>query len=1053
MPINTNINPYYDDFDESKNYHQILFKPGFAVQARELTQLQTIIQDQIQKFGNHIFKHGSVVIPGNSTADLGAQYVKLQSVNVNLTTADIEGKVVVGSTTQLRALVRKYVPADGVNPATIYVNYLRGGSVSSVFNDAETLTIEGTSNTLLSASSTATGVGSLAFVNDGVFYVNGKFVSVFKQSVVISRYTSTPSAHVILKITDSIVTTEEDETLVDPAQGSYNYSAPGADRYKIELTLDTLPYGSQITDDVVELMRYNDGVLEEHSRYPKYNELEKSLARRTYDESGDYVVNGLTSEIKEHKKVDINGGIDVNGSVDKFVSTVASGKAYIGGFEVEKIADTNLILDKGRTADHIKTKNVSTNTDFGQYLYVADLSGALPFDTPMKTLTVYDATTSGSAIGTLQVTAIDMEVYDDAAPNTSVFKLYINNLVLNAGKTVESIGRLTYTVDSVARSMNVLHKLVVSGTNKDFVTSELITNGQTTAKKATVYKWLSGPSILYVTKHSSTISVPVQGNLITGETSGATGGSVDQKTVIVSTADSAQIFELPVDTVNKVKNASNLTDISYKVFKNITINIVADGTGSATVDGTIETPIGNENTFFINSSGLISLGSVSITGGNTVTVSGQTPGSKVYGVVSVTKTLSQKTKTKTSTTDAAVTISAGVGTLTKSDVYRITAITSGGTDNLANFVLDNGQKDYAYLNGKITWVGSGTAPASVSVSYEYFNHSSGDYFTADSYTTLGSSYLSLIPTYASKSSGIQYDLRNCIDFRQRQNGAVFDSMDVVQPQSFITTSVQYFVPRVDLIFMNKDGRIGVVTGDPSDTPTVGAQPTGTIALSTVFVPAYTKEIKDIAVTPVMNKVYTMSDIGKLEDRVYNLEQYTLLSQAETALINYDVLDAASGKSRYKSGYLVENFNDPNMISDAFSSEFKCMYKNSMLYPQSESVDVELTFSSSESTDYTNTNGLITLPYTEVELTRQNLSTRVTNVNPFSVFAWRGQMVLNPSVDNYVDIEYLPTIFEDVTVEEVSIRRNWKEWSPLEWAVFVGKRSIPISTITSIKYVN
>lgn len=63
MPINTNINPYYDDFDESKNYHQILFKPGFAVQARELTQLQTIIQDQIQKFGNHIFKHGSVVIP------------------------------------------------------------------------------------------------------------------------------------------------------------------------------------------------------------------------------------------------------------------------------------------------------------------------------------------------------------------------------------------------------------------------------------------------------------------------------------------------------------------------------------------------------------------------------------------------------------------------------------------------------------------------------------------------------------------------------------------------------------------------------------------------------------------------------------------------------------------------------------------------------------------------------------------------------------------------------------------------------------------------------
>jgi hypothetical protein len=45
MPINTDLSlaPYYDDFDPEKQYHRILFKPGYAVQARELTQLQSIL--------------------------------------------------------------------------------------------------------------------------------------------------------------------------------------------------------------------------------------------------------------------------------------------------------------------------------------------------------------------------------------------------------------------------------------------------------------------------------------------------------------------------------------------------------------------------------------------------------------------------------------------------------------------------------------------------------------------------------------------------------------------------------------------------------------------------------------------------------------------------------------------------------------------------------------------------------------------------------------------------------------------------------------------------
>ena len=68
MAQKTNLNaaPYYDDFSESNNYVRTLFRPGFAVQARELTQLQSQLQYQIEAHGSHIFKEGAMVVPGAS---------------------------------------------------------------------------------------------------------------------------------------------------------------------------------------------------------------------------------------------------------------------------------------------------------------------------------------------------------------------------------------------------------------------------------------------------------------------------------------------------------------------------------------------------------------------------------------------------------------------------------------------------------------------------------------------------------------------------------------------------------------------------------------------------------------------------------------------------------------------------------------------------------------------------------------------------------------------------------------------------------------------------
>ena len=79
MPQNTNLNrtPYFDDFDAGKNFYRILFRPGYSIQARELTQLQSMLQGQLESVGNSMFKQGQMVIPGEVSYSDTYEYVKL----------------------------------------------------------------------------------------------------------------------------------------------------------------------------------------------------------------------------------------------------------------------------------------------------------------------------------------------------------------------------------------------------------------------------------------------------------------------------------------------------------------------------------------------------------------------------------------------------------------------------------------------------------------------------------------------------------------------------------------------------------------------------------------------------------------------------------------------------------------------------------------------------------------------------------------------------------------------------------------------------------------
>ena len=127
---NLNINPYYDDYDSEKNFYKVLFKPGFPVQARELTTLQSLLQGQIESFGSHIFKEGSVVVPGNISFDGQFYAVKLNAtssgVDVALYIENFVGKKIVGSVSGTTARIQRVEYADENNfeNLTIYVKYL-----------------------------------------------------------------------------------------------------------------------------------------------------------------------------------------------------------------------------------------------------------------------------------------------------------------------------------------------------------------------------------------------------------------------------------------------------------------------------------------------------------------------------------------------------------------------------------------------------------------------------------------------------------------------------------------------------------------------------------------------------------------------------------------------------------------------------------------------------------------------------------------------------------------------------------------------------------------
>ena len=369
VPTETTVFPYYDDFSEEKNFYRILFRPGYAVQARELTQLQTILQSQIERFGNHIFTNGSLVL-GGDTYYMEDGY---QTLNINPTYANSSiditkfvDKTVVSldtaNTVQYR--ISKIESATDTDPVLFHGKYFSGTFFD--FVEPQTLKIKDEdvfANTTANVHTKTSYVG----IRDSIFFYNGFFVKVPSQTVVVSKFNALANCRVGLQLNDSIVTEQSDSSLLDPAQESFNYQAPGAARYKIDLELITRSLDSEDDSKFIELARIQNGVLQKIVKYPTYSEIEEVLARRTYDESGNYTVKPFDIVMSEDR-------FDPDNNVAAILSP---GKAYVYGYEIETIAPFSLPIKKGRTLKAVDAFDLNMN--YGNYVTVDGMSGV--FDT------------------------------------------------------------------------------------------------------------------------------------------------------------------------------------------------------------------------------------------------------------------------------------------------------------------------------------------------------------------------------------------------------------------------------------------------------------------------------------------------------------------------------------------------------------------------------------------------------------------------------------------------------------------------------------------------
>ena len=472
LSTNLNVDPYYDDFSESKNFHRVLFRPGLAVQARELTQLQSILQNQIDRFAEHMFKEGSIVRGCEMNLDQRYYYVKLRdnnSTGSSVNAAAFLNKTVKGTTSGVRAIINNTTDgaqANTPNFKSFYVKYTAANtSGAKFFSNNEILTATDgsgvTANTITAAQGGATGHGSAITIASGIVFAKDHFIRVDEQTLILERYSANATFRIGLDINESIVTDVGDTTLLDPASGAFNYAAPGATRLKIVAALVKKTTTENTANNFIELMQIKNGIIQSQSDKPEYAAIKDYIARRTYDESGNYIVHGMSLRLRENLYSANNQGVYTaaqGGNTSFLTIDVQPGKAYVQGYDIETLVTRSVNIKKA--IDYQSLEQVKTLADYGNYVIVDNIAGtwdingqdtvtlrgeqANAISTRSYSLTNYPA----SSIGTARVRGLEYYSGTPGLPSAQ-YKMYLTDIKMTtANKSFANVQFIGFSAGS-----------------------------------------------------------------------------------------------------------------------------------------------------------------------------------------------------------------------------------------------------------------------------------------------------------------------------------------------------------------------------------------------------------------------------------------------------------------------------------------------------------------------------------------------------------------------------------------------------------------------------
>ena len=902
MPINTNLNiaPYFDDFALEKQFYKILFKPAYAVQARELTQLQTILQNQVEQFGDNIYQEGSIIKGCNFTNLNGLQFVKLTDKTgfdpelykpvtadeiVAGVTKSIDTKYEIeGAITGLRASIITTDRGFETRPPnlnTFYINYLNSNESGNykTFISGEELTVnrykyDGSTliETTLSVATinvtqlpTPTGKSFGIQAGAGVVFQKGHFLFADEQTLVVSKYDDQPDdISVGYEVTETLISSLQDESLYDNANGSTNENAPGADRLKMVPTLVAKTTAvADVDANFFTLIRYQNGSAVTIRDVSQFNSIAEEMAKRTYEESGDYIVENFKVTTERR-------GVDLKALVGK-------GSAYVKGYRVENRGDVDITIDPIATTNI--QQNQATSLNYGGYVDITSVNGTMATDYSAVELQLANGTQIGSAF----------------VKNFTPTKLFLFGAsITDVTRTFADVERIVSTGGSVSIAAN--SKI------KDTKNAPMVFNTGTRSLKEIT-------DINVPVRTQSSVSVAA--NTITINAQPGDDFACDNSDIVVVDASNTLIavtsyttsLNNSILTINLAPGSDPAADVYYnkrilntqpynKLSVNPYIKVVWN-------NGQARYSLGFPDVYAIDS--------VTDSLGNDFTDTFRlvTNAQDNFYDISYMEVIAGRTKPTS-------------GTLTvKLKVYKINNATGINFFAVNSYPIDD--VTAILPDGKIR---------------------SSD-----------------VPSYIS-TSGTIFPLRECLDFRPYADlgagasytaltegaaavvtaavGAVqpsFAGSDYVLPMlnGNVTSDVEHYLARIDVITMDSYGKTAIVKGEEDELPVPPKVGADQLVISQITIPGYpmlsaqegadqNKNYYAVSTKARGVKNYTMRDIAKLETKLDAMEYYISLNQLEQSTQNLNILDE-NGLSRFKNGFIVDPFNDTS-IADLSNPDYQ-----------------------------------------------------------------------------------------------------------------------------------